>query len=210
LFLGLALSLGCAASKPVVQTSWLPEASGWVLRDAESAEALDWVVYERDALVADVKEFRIVGVIDAPPERVAQALRHRLLDDAYIPAGVEREILSTSETEILLYGRMAAPFPRKDREATERITFSHDPETGVFRVESKEVDPGSAPEDGVLRIPVARNVFVIEPLGDGQSVLTNDSVHDIGGRFPNRLVYGAVCDQLVEDLVTLRMLSDAP
>ncbi|MFT5584753.1 MAG: hypothetical protein ACI9VR_002339 [Cognaticolwellia sp.] len=199
----------CAASKPGVQPSWLPDSTGWEIRKVHAGEPLDWVIYERDALVADVKEFRIVGVVDAPPKDVVRALRFRLLDDQYIPEGVQREILTESKTEIVIYGLMSLPFPLNDREATERTTFSHDPVTGVFRVDIREVDPGDEPAGGVLRIPVVRNVFVIAPTGSGKSVVTNDSVHDIGGHFPNRLIYSPVCDQLILDLLTLRELSDS-
>lgn len=206
---GLALGVlsACAATRAAPQTTWLPDDTGWEVRDADTEEPPGWVRYERDAVAADVKEFRIVGTVDAEPEAVARALRHRLLDDAYLDDGLERTILRQTEDEVVMYGRTAVPFPFDDREVTERISFSHDPDTGVYTVLGENIEPGEPAPEGVLRIPVVRNAYTITPAGPGRSVITNDSLHDIGGAFPNWVIYSAVCDQLLEDLNTLRTLT---
>lgn len=166
-----------------------------------------WVLYERAARRANVKEFRVVGVVDAKPEAAARALRRRLLDEQYVPDGLHRRVLKESESEVVLYGRTSLPFPFRDREATERYRFTHDPDTGVFRVDARAIDPGGTPPRGVVRVPVIENSWVLAPLGSNQSVFTTDTVHDIGGAFPNALIYGVICDQLVEDLQTIRKLA---
>ena len=197
----------CAGPKAPTQAAWVPDATGWTLRDVDHADPPLWVLYERDALEADVKEFRIVGVVDAEPDVAMRALRYRLLDEQYIPEGLQRRILEESASTVVLYGRTPLPFPFRDREATEHLSFTHDPDAGVFRVDAKAIDPGGEPPRGVLRVPVIENSWTLAPTGSGQSVFTTDTVHDIGGAFPNSLIYGPICDQLVEDLHTVRELA---
>lgn len=202
LLASLTLLTACGASRTELQTE---TETAWQVR--ETAEPDDWVVYERDASVADVKEFRIIGVIDATPDVVVEALRVRLVDDQYLPDGLEREILIHTDDEIVLYGRMPMPFPMNDLEATERISFTHEPDTGVFRVDARELDPGDEPPQGVTRIPVVRNTFVLAPTADGGTELTNTTLHDVGNGLLNRMIYAPSCDQLVQDLATLRELA---
>lgn len=197
----------CARPDSGLQPVWLPDSTGWVLRDFDDTDPAQWLLYERAARQANVKEFRIVGVVDAEPEAVARALRVRLLDEQYVPKGLHRRILKESESEVVLYGRTSLPFPFRDREATERYRFMHDPDTRVFRVDARAIDPGGTPPRGVVRVPVIQNSWVLAPSGSGQSVFTTDTVHDIGGAFPNALIYGAICDQLVEDLHTISALA---
>lgn len=206
----LCLTSACAGPRALPPLQWLPPSDGWAVRDVDERQPPRWVVYERDALVADVKEFRIVGLVDAKPEVVARALRYRLLDEQYLPEGMQQwEILRESETEVDIYGRTGMPFPFNDREVTERLRFTHDARTGVHTVEAKDIDPGVDPAPGVLRIPVVQNRFEIAPAGGHRSVVTIDTVHDIGGNFPNWVIYRPVCKQLVKDIALLNELSAA-
>jgi len=202
------LLCSCASRKPVQGSPvWAPAAAGWEVRDVDASESPSWVVYERDADVADVKALRLVGIVDAEPDVAIRAVRERLLDAQYLPKGLQWQVLQSSESEIIVYGLMPAPFPMRDREATEQMVFSHEPSTGVHRMDSRELDTDEEVPRGALRIPVSRNTFVIAPLGDGQSLVTNDSVHDLGGGFPNWAIYGQVEKQLVKDLQIVRDLS---
>ncbi len=98
---GFALSVSaCAQPKSPTQIAWLPDATGWNLRDFDDTEPPQWVLCERDALIADVKEFRIVGVVDAEPEVAVGALRYRLLDEQYVPEGLQRRTLKESELSV--------------------------------------------------------------------------------------------------------------
>ena len=197
----------CVRPTAPTQSEWLPDATGWELVDVDDTQPPQWVLYERNALVADVKEFRIVGLIDAEPELAMRALRFRLLDDQYIPDGLQRDILHESASEVVIYGRTPLPFPFHDREATERLVFSHDEDTGVFRVDAGLIDPGDEPPKGVVRAPVIENSWVLAPTGSGQSVFTIDTVHDVGGRLLNTLIYKPVRKGLVEDVHTIEDLA---
>ena len=159
---GFVMLLGACAAPSAPALDWLPDDGGWVVRDVDDGEPPGWVLYERDAAEADVKELRIVGIIDAEPERAAQALRERLVDE------------------------------RSD--------------TGVHRVDARTFDPGGEPPRGVVRVPFIRNTWVLAPTGSGQSVFTVDTIHDIGNGLLNAVIHGPICDQLVEDLQTIRAL----
>jgi|GEM_PF-4520757 len=205
---GLAIALGgCGGPKAPPSASWMPDSSGWVFREAEASDSPRWVLYERDALVADVKEFRIVGVLDAEPAVAMEALRYRLLAEEYVPDMLQRRILTNTESEVEVYGLVELPFPMRDREATERMEFTHDPTTGVFRVDATLIDPGTEPPPGVVRAPVIQNSWTLAPTGTGSSVFTVDTVHDMGGTMLNVAIYGAICDGLVDDLFIINDLA---
>ncbi len=201
------LASACAGPGTISKTDWLPDFTGWHVRDVDDHVPMRWVLYQRDAAMADVKELRIVGVVEAEPAAVARALRQRLLDDTTLPEGAERRLLRESESEVEFYGFNALPFPFDDREVNERLRFAHDASTGVHTVHVKDFDPGDAPKPGVLRIPVVQNRFVIAPVGAGRSVVTMDTVHDLGGYFPNWAIYGPIADYLVQELNALNELT---
>lgn len=186
---------------------WAPtHEDGWELHQVENEDPPSWALYERDSALADVKEFRIIGTVQAQPQVVMEATRERLLDDTYLPDGLERDVLVETEEEIIFYGLMPTPLTMRDREVTERLVFSTDPATGVYRMDGQEIDADVPSAPGVLRIPLARNTVVVEPIDD-YSLLTNDSVHDIGGSFPNWVTYKPTRKQLIEDLHLVRELS---
>lgn len=202
----LALLLGgCAHDHPEPALDWLPDATGWTVRDVDPDESPTWVSYERDARVANVKEIRVVGLVDAEPQVTMQALRHRLLGQEYVPEGVTLEVLHESEDEVLTYGLSSLPWPFRDREATEQMLFTED--AGVFRVDVSTIDTDEDVPRGVVRVPVIRNSFVVTSTDSGKSVLTSSSVHDLGGAFPNRVIYGPVSDGMVDMLLTVRDLT---
>lgn len=203
----VVLLLGGCARNVHSLPEWAPsDGDGWEVRQVENEEAPSWVLYERDSVLADVKEFRIIGTVEAQPQVVMEATRERLLDDQYLPKGLEREVLVETDEEVIFYGLMSTPGTMRDREVTERILFSVDASTGVYRMDGQEIDADVPSARGVMRIPLARNTVVVEPMDDG-SLLTNDSVHDIGGGFPNWLTYKPTRKQLVEDLGLVRELS---
>ncbi|MEN0067691.1 MAG: hypothetical protein AAGA48_36520 [Myxococcota bacterium] len=204
---GLALLLSACAAHTAPQLDWLPDATGWTVRDVDESEPPTWVAYHREAPEADVKEIRVVGPVDTTPDVTMAALRHRLLDEAYVPDGLELEILFESEDEVVTYGLARMPWPFRDREVTERMVFSHDPETGEFRVDVQQVDSEDEVPRGVVRVPLVRNAFVVTPTVDGTSVLTADSVHDLGGSFPNGMVYGPVRNGMIDLLFEVRAIS---
>jgi hypothetical protein len=199
--------MGCAPPKVPPGVDWLPPSPGWQVRDVDEDEAPLWVLYERDALLADVKEIRLVGLVDSVPEVAMAALRFRLLDDQYVPDGLERTILSSSDDEVVIYGRTSLPFPFRDREATERWRFRMDPDDGVYEVVAETIDPGGEPLRGVVRTPLIRNRWVFEPWGDGHSVFTTDTIHDVGDRVLNTAIYAPIRKGLVEDLFLVRDLA---
>ena len=197
---------GCARNLESLP-DWAPGAEdGWEIREVEREDVPSWVLYERDSSLADVKEFRIIGTVDAQPQVVMDAARERLLDDQYLPEGLEREILVETDEEIIFYGLMPTPLTMRDREVTEHLVFSDDPVSGVYRMDGREIDSDVPSAQGVLRIPLARNSVVVEPM-DELSLLTNVSVHDIGGAFPNWVTYKPTRKQLIEDLDIVRDLS---
>ncbi len=154
---GLAVLVSaCAGPRTVAKTDWLPDSSGWTVRDVDETDPPRWVLYERQAELVDVKELRIVGGLDAKPDAVARALRNRLFDDALLPEGVHRNIVRRSESEIEYYGFNAMPFPFDDREVNERYSFHFDPGTGSIRSTSRALTPASPTNRGSFVSPSSK------------------------------------------------------
>ena len=207
---GLLTFSACAGPLVVPPTDWLPANDGWTVRAIDESEALRWVLYERDAPEADVKVIRLVGVVEAEPAVVADTLRQRLLDDDHLPDGMKRRVLRATTDEVVIYARTTMPFPFDDREVTERFRFRGLPRTGAYRIDVQNIDTGAPEEPGVVRIPLVHNIFVVAPVGPKRSLVTMDSVHDLGGNFPNWLIYGSVGDFMVDELVALNAAAPEP
>ena len=205
--LGMVAALAACAAQPTPQAAWIPESQGWEVRDAEEADSVTWVAYDRDAPGTDVKEIRVVGLVDSEPEVTMRALRHRLTDDEYAPEGMEIEVLERSDDELVTYGLARMPWPLRDREVTERTRFVHDAASGTFRVEVDNIDTNQAVPRGVVRVELVRNVFEVRASEHGGSVLSVSSVHDMGGAFPNSAIYTPVTDGMVEMLFDVRSLA---
>lgn len=204
--LAAALLLGGCALRMAPDLDWLPDSADWKMRDIDEAEPPTWVAYQREALIADVQEIRVVGLVDATPEVTMRALRHRMLHPSFMPDGMDLEILVDTEEEVVTYGLASMPWPFRDREVTERLAFSHDPTTDVYTILVESFDTDEEVPRGVVRVPVVRNSYVVAPT-DGGSVLTTDSVHDMGGAFPNGLIYGPVRNGMIDVLLELRELA---
>lgn len=203
-------TVSCASGRDEIKADWLPQEPGWDVRDWDENDPPDWVVYERDALIADVKELRFVALIDAPPNIAIAALWKRISDEARSNDDAERTVLSESDTEITVYGLASVPFPFNDREVTERIQLTHNESTGVFRIYGAEVPQDHEPPKGVVRLPIVRNSYTLTPTASGKSIFINDTVHDLGGNFPNWIIHSPVNNKLVEDVYKLKKATEQP
>ena len=202
----VVILLGCAHRAQGPSAGWLPNADGWRLRAVEDGPEPSWFAYDRDAPEAKVKEIRVVGRVDAEPSVTMQALRHRLLAEEFHPDGYELEVLEDMGAQVVTKGVGALPWPFKDRVATERMRFSTDAETGVMRVDVDLLDDDVALPRGSMYVDLVRNTFVVAPMAGGGSVVTLDSVHDMGGAFPNGLIYAPVRKGMVGMLDDVRAL----
>ncbi|MBX2804260.1 MAG: hypothetical protein KTR31_41750 [Myxococcales bacterium] len=204
----LALLGGCAGHHVEPQLDWLPDSTGWEVRDVDEAEPPTWVAYDRDAPGASVKEIRVAGLVEAPPEVTLEALRFRMLDESYEIEGFELQVLYESEEEVVTYGLASMPWPFRDREVYERMRFTHDPETGEYHVDVQNIHDYDEPTPrGVVRVPLVHNRFTVTPTDWGASVLTSDSVHDLGGSFPNDTTYKPIRNGMIESLLDIRFIS---
>lgn len=204
----LVMLTGGCAGHHLPDLDWLPaDAPTWDVRDVDEQEPPSWVAFYRDVDGTHIKDIGISGLVDASPSVTMQALRHRLLDEAYVPDGLELDILFESDEEVVTYGLAAMPWPFLDREVTERMVFSYDAETGAYRVEVDEVDTDDAVPRGVRRVERVHNIFIVAPTDGGASVLTASSLHDMGGTFPNAMIYTPVRNGLVTMLHEIRDLT---
>ena len=193
----------CSGPRAVTGVAWLPDTAGWELREVDEQEPPRWVAYHRDVDHAPAKEIRVIGIVNGSPDVVAKIMRTRLLDDSKLPDGMQRKILSASDSTVEYWAMSDMPWPLNDREGHERLRFSQTSTTGARRIEAVSYVPDTPPTPGTVRVALVENQFDFIPTKDGRSVVDMKSLHDMGGNFPNWVIYGFVSDFMVEELEAL-------
>lgn len=183
-------------------------ARGWTLEDHDTDEDTGWLVYGRDDPETGLRVFRIVGPVNARPQATAAALRTRLTDTSLVEPGQTRTVLATTEDSVLIHTHASMPLFFNERETTERYTFEHDSAADVINVRGVEADSEGPPaRAGVVRLPVMKTWLTLRPLPIGRTIVTFDTVFDMGGSLPSFLVHAGAREQMVRELELVRELA---
>ncbi|MDB6147357.1 MAG: polyketide cyclase / dehydrase family protein [Spartobacteria bacterium] len=165
------------------------------LSPAPSADADNWrlasqsggiKLYSRIHTGSSLKEFKAVGVIEAPTRAV-----HNVLNDVenypkFMPFTAECRIIKRSGESIYAYQRIS-PKIVGDRDYTICIQEKSWPGDGGT-VYSKRWTPanefGPPETKGVLRVKLTEGSWLLEPEGAGKTRATYSLYTDTGGRLP--------------------------
>lgn len=97
-----------------------------------------------------------------------------------------------SDTEMVNYQLIKAPWPVSDRDMVVKMQVIQDPKTKVVKVHSVSV-PDYIPEvSGVVRIPKMESTYHLVPLADGTIELDYYLHFDPGGLVPEWLVNSSI------------------
>lgn len=162
-----------------------------------------YVLYKRRLPGSESATYRLEGVIDAPPHRVAQAARDGLLDPEETQARMRKEIVRDDGDVVVVYSYIDLPLVR-DRDVLTRAERSFDPATQSYRLSWSATDEGPPPKAGVIRVGRSDGSWHFEPLPGGRTCVTYTSHTEIPGSIPGWLVNSIMDATLVEGFEGLR------
>ncbi|HET8730415.1 MAG TPA: START domain-containing protein [Moraxellaceae bacterium] len=131
----------------------------------------------------DVKAFK--GVVEAPVPMSALLAVLTTVDS--LPDWVFQCVRARHDAgwpEPVHYLEFHAPWPVSNREVVVRNNYSQDPQTYVVSVNTTAITGYMPPSDGKVRVPELNNRFVFEPLKDGWTRVTFETLVDPGGSLP--------------------------
>jgi hypothetical protein len=155
---------------------------GWKLTSNGNGVA----VYARIRAGTSLKEFRAVGEIDAPTQRV-----HAVIDDIenytqFMPYTVECRLLRRDGDALITYQRLA-PKIAADRDYTLRITSKSWPVKGGVAFLNRWTpanELGPAEKKGVVRVHRCEGGWLLEPTEQNKTHATYSVFSDTGGAIP--------------------------
>jgi hypothetical protein len=172
--LTLALGTLTAADQPS-SSEWTPEGG---------ANGITISSRMRDA--SGIKEFRGVGVIDAPTAVVFAVIDDSEAYPSFMPYASEARVLKRDKDTSINYQRLRIPLV-SDRDYTLRSENARwiGPDGPIYRVRFAPANNvGPAPTPGVLRVNVCEGGWLLEPQGNGSTRATYTIYTDSGGTLP--------------------------
>ena len=185
----VALSAGpvVAAEKPaaaaVVRAAEKNEPGGEWVQDSVSNGI---TIYSRARDGSALKEFKGVGVIEAPAASVFAVLDDSEAYPSFMPYTSECRVLKRDKDTVLAYQRLELPLV-SDRDYTLRSKNQtwQGPDGTIYRIRWEPAnDQGPAEKAGVLRVNVCEGGWLLEPNGAGGTKATYSIFTDSGGALP--------------------------
>ena len=144
------------------------------------------VIHSRTRAGSTLKEFRGIGVIDAPPNVVFAVLDDTESYTEFMPYTSEVRVLKREKNTVLAYQRLDLPFV-SDRDYT--LRSKHDTWRGadglIYRIRWEPAnDVGPAVKPGVSRVNLCEGGWLLEPDPSGGTRAVYSIFTDNGGALP--------------------------
>ncbi len=153
----------------------------------EDSNAKGVVIYSRNRSGTSLKEFKGMGVIDAPPGAVFGVLDDTEAFPSFMPYTSECRVLKREKNIVVAYQRLEIPLVTS-RDYTLRSHHEQwlGPEGTIFRIRWEPANNlGPAAKAGVLRVNVCEGGWLLEPEGAGSTRATYSIFTDSGGALPS-------------------------
>ena len=160
-------------------------ADGW----AQESAGKDVVIHSRARAGSGVKEFRAVGVIDAPPAAVFAVLDDSEAYPSFMPYTSEVRVLKRDKNTVLAYQRLELPIV-SDRDYTLRSKHQRwlGPDGPIYWIRWEPAnDLGPAEKPGVQRVNICEGGWLLEPTESGGTRAIYTIYTDSGGAIPAAL-----------------------
>ena len=147
----------------------------------------DLTVYERLRKGGDIKEFKAIGTIAAPPIAVRQVLDDVEEYPRFMPYVIEAKVLSQERGSRVTYQRLSPPIVG-DRDYTIRVKFETQRGAEGMCYGSRwqaANDLGPAEKKGVARVKITEGSWLLEPIDNGRRTRATYALFsDSGGKLP--------------------------
>ncbi len=155
---------------------------GWKV----AADTKEIIIYSRPHTDSRLKEFKAIGVIDAPAQVV-----HAVIDDfenypKFMPYTSECRLIKRDGNALIGYQRLS-PKICEDRDYTLRVQKKSWPgPKGLIYLSQWETanELGPAEQKGVVRVKVCNGRWLLEPDGPAKTRATYSIYSDTGGVIP--------------------------
>jgi hypothetical protein len=148
-------------------------------------------VLRRTVMGTQLHEFQGTGIIEAPISHVMGVLQDTEHRREWMAESKEqRTVQQVNAKMVILYNRMGAPWPVKDRDSVMRAVTLFDTANKVVRVEiASTTHPDAPPVDGAVRMPFMVAHWYLWPQEGGKWTKAEYQVHaDPGGSLPDWLI----------------------
>jgi hypothetical protein len=188
------------ASVSVIVAAEKEGSGGWM----EEAKGDGVLIHSRARAGSDLKEFRGIGLIDAPPHVVFAVLDDTESYPQFMPYTSECRVLKREKNTVLAYQRLDLPFV-SDRDYTLRSRHEiwRGPDGPIYRIRWEPAnDLGPASKPGVQRVKLCEGGWLLEPDPSGGTRAVYSIYTDNGGALPAFLASNA-------SRIAIRKLFDA-
>ncbi|MFL6540630.1 MAG: START domain-containing protein [Chthoniobacterales bacterium] len=164
-------------------------------RAAIAEQSADWkdesdrdgvLIQSRARAGSALREFRAIGVIDAPTSRVFAVLNDAEAYPKSMPYVSEVRVLRREPDAIVFYQRLKLPL-LQDRDFTLRTRFEESTSNHgtIYRMQWRPVAEGPEAIRGVLRVMVCEGGWLLEPQENSKTRATYSIYTDSGGALPS-------------------------
>lgn len=165
---------------------------GWELEESEGGIQ----VYSKEVPGRILKATKSTVVLRTSMERMLEVLINpresiNWMDRVESATVIQRQ----SESLFWVHNMISLPWPLDDRDLIVKVEVERLSDKIIV---SMSGEPDLIPEEeSVVRMPDYQGVWIIEELGNGQIMVTNESFSDVGGRIPEWLQGGVVDSALI-------------
>lgn len=152
----------------------------------EESNSRGLLIQSRPHPGSDLREFRAIGRIDAPPSVVFAVLDDSEAYPSFMPYTSECRVLKREKDSVLVYQRLDLPLmSSRDYTLRSQYTKTASPNGDTYRIHWLPAnDQGPAVKPGVVRVNVCDGGWLLEPDGANATHATYSIFTDSGGALP--------------------------
>ncbi|MFN2509041.1 MAG: SRPBCC family protein [Chthoniobacterales bacterium] len=180
----LTAALAAAEKTPLAPSGGEPADAGNGWKVESSGKGV--TIHSRTRDGSPIREFRGVGLIEAPPAAVFAVLDDTEAFPNFMPYTAECRVLKREKNLVFAYQRLEFPLV-SDRDYTLRSENARwlGPDGPIYRIRWEPANNlGPAVKPGVLRVNVCEGGWLLEPQGSGATRATYSIFTDSGGALP--------------------------
>ena len=187
----LVAAFAIAAEQPVRTSVAYKPAQSTAAADGWEQESIgkDVAIHSRARAGSAIREFRAIGMIDAPPRAVFAVLDDSEAYPEFMPYTSECRVLKRDKDSVLAYQRLELPVV-SDRDYTLRSKHQRwiGPDGPIYWIRWEPAnDLGPAEKPGVQRVNICEGGWLLEPTESGGTRAIYTIYTDSGGTIPPML-----------------------